>query len=330
MSPSSVQVRGRVDVTASYSGDCPDGVTLEWSNHLSTYSRYGSDVPRSASPDLSRALYGCVEGTGTVWLNDDSNSDTLDSATVIVNARPTVTPTHTPTPEPCNGSVTVSDSSIKVRERVDVDATYSGDCPDGVTLEWSRHLSTSSRCGPDVPRSATTDISRRLYGCTAGTGTVWLIDDSNNDTLDSASIVVTARPTVTPTATATPLPPGSGSVSVSDSSIKVRERVDVDATYSGDCPSGVSLDWSNHLSTSSRCGPDVPRSASTEISRRLYGCIAGTGTVWLIDDSNNDTLDSAAVYVSNRPTVTPTNTPTPTATPAPTGSLSSNKSSVEI
>ena len=36
------------------------------------------------------------------------------------------------------------------------------------------------------------------------------------------------------------------------------------------------------------------------------------------------------MYVSNRPTVTPTNTPTPTATPTPTGSLSSNKSSVEI
>ena len=117
---------------------------------------------------------------------------------------------------------------------------------------------------------------------------------------------------------------------MSDTSIEVRERVEVDASYSGDCPSGASLEWSRQLSTYSRCGPDVPRSTSTDLDRTLYGCVAGTGTVWLIDDSNNDTLDSATVYVSNRPTVTPTNTPAPTATPEPTGSLSSNKSSVEI
>ncbi len=297
-----------------------------------------------APQQLQGTYYGCSAGTGDIEIRlTNSPYTVLASLTLVVTQPPTHTPTPTKTPTPtntplppCSGSVTVSDSSIEVRERVDVDASYSGDCPSGASLEWSRQLSTSSRCGPDVPRTANTDLSRRLYGCVTGTGTVWLIDDSNNDTLDSVRVTVRARPTATPTPTNTPLPPCSGSVTVSDSSIEVRERVDVDASYSGDCPAGASLEWSNHLSTSSRCGPDVPRSATTDISRRLYGCIAGTGTVWLIDDSNNDTLDSATVYVSNRPTVTPTNTPvptdtpTPTATPEPTGSLSSNKSSVEI
>ena len=314
VSDGTIEVRERVDVDALYSGDCPSGVSLEWSRHLSASSRCGPDVPRSASAEISRRLYGCVAGSGTVWLIDDSNNDTLDSVRVTVRNRPTATPTNTPVP-PCTGSISVSDSTIEVRERVDVDASYSGDCPSGVSLEWSRHLSASSRCGPDVPRSASAQISRRLYGCIAGSGTVWLIDDSNNDTLDSVRVTVRNRPTATPTNT--PVPPCTGSVSVSDSTIEVRERVDVDASYSGDCPSGVSLEWSRHLSASSRCGPDVPRSASAQISRRLYGCIAGSGTVWLIDDSNNDTLDSVRVTVRNRPAATPTSTPVPTATPIP-------------
>ena len=251
-------------------------------------------------------------------LGNRSATHTVPTATNTPTSEPTATPTSAPTNTPvppCTGSVSVSDGTIEVRERVDVDALYSGDCPSGVSLEWSRHLSASSRCGPDVPRSASAEISRRLYGCVAGSGTVWLIDDSNNDTLDSVRVTVRNRPTATPTNT--PVPPCTGSISVSDSTIEVRERVDVDASYSGDCPSGVSLEWSRHLSASSRCGPDVPRSASAQISRRLYGCIAGSGTVWLIDDSNNDTLDSVRVTVRNRPAATPTSTPVPTATPIP-------------
>ena len=288
------------------------------------FSQYDTETDRSSPVYFSGLPRGytyyvrgqsCRDGS---YSECDGLGDSSSSHTV---------PTATPTPEPCEGTVTVSTSSVQVRGRVDVSASYSDDCPDGVSLDWSTHLSTSSRCGPDIPRSASTEISRTLYGCVAGRGTVWLIDDSNNDTLDSVRVTVRNRPTATPTPTDTPVPPCNGSVTVSDSSIEVRERVDVDATYSGDCPSGVSLEWSTHLSTSSRCGPDIPRSASTEISRRLYGCIVGTGTVWLIDDANDDALDSVRVTVRNRPTATPTATSTPVPS---TGSLSSSRSSISI
>ncbi len=318
-------------------------------------------------------LYGCTAGDVLVKLVEKPSGDTLAMETLTVETAPQATPTNTPTPtptpsptpEPSTASISATRTTLDVGQSTVITFDYDLQGDDTAEIVIPDILGGSECRGGRGARSPQ-QLQGTYYGCSAGTGDVNVkLTHSPYTVLASLTFTVvqttdtptptstvtpeptdtptptptaTPEPTDTPTPTPTAIPPCEGSVDASDTSIKVRERVDIDASYSGDCPSGVNLDWNSKLSTSDSCGPDVPRAVSTDIDRTLYGCVVGTGRVWLIDRSNNDTLDSVSITVSARPTVVPTDTPTPSPTPEPTaeptqeptGSLTASKSSVEI
>ena len=348
VSDSSIEVRERVDVDASYSGDCPSGASLEWSRQLSTSSRCGPNVPRTANTDLSRRLYGCVAGTGTVWLIDDSNNDTLDSVRVTVRARPTATPTPTPTttstPSPTSTPTLVppriTGSSLSgTRLRVNY-ARPSGTSYYKFSIyrsyygenDFNEYDDETDRSSPvyfyGLPRGYTYYV--RGQSCRDGSY-------SDCDGLGNRSATRTV-PTVTPTPTPTRTPvPSTGSLSASRSSIRVGQSTRITARYTlGTGATEARLSYTSHVSVDSSCPGRsdtrehvLPRNARDVDRYDLYGCTAGTATVKLLEIPSRDVLARLTITVTAPPTATPTRTPTPTATPVPGCCSEAHKSDLQ-
>ncbi len=123
----------------------------------------------------------------------------------------TATPTATSSPVPSTGSLSSSRSSIRIGQSSRVTARYTlGSGATEARLSYTSHVSVDSSC-PNRSDTREHVLARAvdrytLYGCTAGTATVRLLEMPGRRELDSLTIRVTSPPTATPTRTATPAP----------------------------------------------------------------------------------------------------------------------------
>ena len=241
---------------------------------------------------------------------------------------PTPTPiTTTPTPE-ASGEIQVDRTRIALGERLSVSAIYSPpDLPATLRAISGDSLKKSCRggSGSENPVSGSVGLVETTFlGCSAGVSTVAL--QARGENLDTVSITVVA-PTATPVPTLTPTPspaPVSGTISASKTELRigeyatVRGRITPPSIYAW-IGLGESED-SLRLFPCSGIGGDVEPLTQTPdgtAERRIYGCSAGTGTVYLRTLHHGDLASMEITVVS--PTATPT--PMPVAPPRPTATL---------
>ena len=165
---------------------------------------YFSGLPRGYSYYVRGR--SCPDSTYTDCGNLGNRSATRTVPTVTNTPTPTATATRTPVPS--TGSLSASRTSIRVGQSTRITARYTlGTNATEARLSYTSRVSVNSDC----PRSDTREhvLARAvdrytLYGCSAGTATVRLLEIPGREELATLTITVTSPPTATPTRTPTP------------------------------------------------------------------------------------------------------------------------------
>ena len=156
----------------------------------------------------------------------------------------------------------------------------------GAAIFFSDNLDRNSSCPSSGARSTASDETDRieatfeytLYGCSAGTGRVWVRELPSNDLVASLDIEVNPAPVTTYTPTPTPTPvPSTASISATRTSINVGQStlVTFDFDVHGNDVAEIII-------------PDILGGSGCQITRThnpqqlqgtYYGCSAGTGDI---------------------------------------------------
>lgn len=283
----------------------------------------------------------CSAGVSTVALQ--ARGEDLDTVSITVVAptptataappAPTPTPTRTPTP---SGTVSANKTSLRIGEYAWVTGRfipYNLNARIGLgESETSLSLFPCSDIGGDVePLHPNGRAERRIYGCSAGTGTVYLRTLNHGDLASMEITVVGPTATPTPRPTATPTPARGGDLSTSQSYVYKGNWLKISGNNL--TPSGLSAmikpDGQNLVAGPRDCGDargnfDKPPDGGASgqfggVSRNVYACETGEGWAKLVATSDNHELDRITIRVGEPPTPAPAPTPTPrpTATPTP-------------
>ena len=190
--------------------------------------------------------------------------------------------------------------------------------------------------GGEEPLHQGGTTQRKIYGCSAGTGTVYL--RTLNGDLASVEITVAPPPTATPTLTPTPVRGGelyaSRNYVYKGNWLKIEGRNLTPSGMSAEIePDGNILTIRSQDCGSARGLSEDPPGGVSGQSRDsiwVYGCSTGRGFAKLVATSDDHELDRIYIRVIERPTPTttrpstrsrprrPTATPEPPPTPKPT------------
>ncbi len=316
------------------------------------------------SPFSKFPFKACAAGKATVKLL--RYGDSYEIATVTIQIiDPKITPSPTATPLP-TASLTLSDSSIRVGETVDVTVDMASPANTRFklrVLNLSENKCVAGQKAPDeyVTLSFATPKTFTFYGCWKGTAKVQLVATDQTALASRTPLsVFTPTPTHTHTPTATPLPKPSAKFTVTQrgedvSSIHVGDWVLVRATDVKPAGTEVEFETSRHFDER-RCPNEGLSDQALDDQTRdslvdaFYGCDPGNAYIRLIRTVDDYEIDRKNIRITDPPTPTPTpiptNTPTPTATPSPiptptpiptatprpkpTGSLTSTRYSIEV
>ena len=272
------------------------------------YQSSSSDDPQGANSDPNNSW-----GHGFAMLPTPTRTDTPTPTA-------TTTPTATPTPTPTATAVTGTASLAAVPGHMAIGGdpsstsiTGSYTVPRGswAAFRYSSHLKPRSDCTdevvPDDSTRGSGTVRATLYGCTAGNATAELVQRPGDRVIATVEIKVS-----------------SGELIKSKDDVDIREVVLFTGSYN--VPGGsATLTYSTELSRSNRCSfrnreegerREITFRGTGTLSRTLYGCRAGTGTVRLI--TLPDRVELASVDITVNESATPTPTPTATSTPSPT------------
>ncbi len=275
-----------------------------------------------ARDSISDVLYACEPNTSNndAYIRLIRTADKYEIARVNIRISsaptPTPTPTNTPTPTPTpakpTGTLTSNDYSIYVGDRILVTARYNVPGSTRPNIRYSSRLSPN--CGGDsAEEEALPDGIRgaryeRLYGCTAGTATVRLMH--GRDELHRITITIRNRPTPTPTKTPTPANPTANLTAVKSgrtiTSVNVGEWFTVNATNLKPAGTRVYFRETGHF-RQRRCpneGADQQEDPPTDqarstVSRVLYGCEPGTGTISLHRSGDGYEIASIRIRIND-------------------------------
>ena len=327
-----------------------DSATITVSGAAGTvFTPTATPAPRPSAPTATPAPSEATPTPTPFMPTPTPTTPTPTPTPFMPTPTPTATPapitptpiTPTPTPE-ASGEIQVDRTRIALGERLSVSAIYSPpDLPATLRAISGDSLKKSCRgeAGSEDPVSGSVGLVETTFlGCSAGVSTVAL--QARGENIDTVSITVVA-PTATPVPTLTPTPtpaPVSGTISASKTELQigeyatVRGRITPPSIYAW-IGLGESEDSLRLFPCSGIGGGVEPLTQTPDgtAERRIYGCSAGTGTVYLRALHHGDLASMEITVVATatptpmpiaqpRPTATlvPTPTPTPIATPTPT------------
>ena len=160
-------------------------------NHCSNGAEEGDDV--SASNGDTIYLAGCTSGTGTIRLLRESDGTVITTYTVTI-ASAAVRPRASLSPRPTSLKTDGKWQAFTVSSNVDVEVEVN---PIGTTprVEITTSSSAGNHCSNGAENSDDVDASNGdtiyLTGCTAGTGTVRLLKESDGTVITTYTVTIT-------------------------------------------------------------------------------------------------------------------------------------------
>ncbi|MDE2813129.1 MAG: hypothetical protein OXM01_08900 [Gemmatimonadota bacterium] len=282
-------------------GSTPERMEIASSKPSRTYCPPEQDDDIRLTNDQTVYLAACSAGSGTIEVRSVSDDRLLSRYVTTVQAT-AVQPRASLSPRPSSLKADGKWQAFIVSSNVDVEVEVN---PTGTTprVELTNSSSAGNHCSNGAENGDDMDASNGdtiyLAGCTAGTGTIRLLRESDGTVITTYTVTIAAVE-ATPRASLSPRP-SSLNADGQWKAFTVSSNVDVEieANPTGTTPRveiTTSSSAGDHCSNGAENGDDVDASDGDTIY--LAGCTSGTGTVRLLKESDGTVIATYTVNIA--------------------------------